>query len=172
MDVLLISTVIVSEAFVRVHVEEATSRRSGRFTEGEPFSKKGQPSRMQIRKREKGGERRAENRGTIRCASMNWETKQFQPGLIQFRFCRISKRNSVYGGAALCIICVCVCAIRHGRRSMLVEIVIGTIRINEDILRPKNTKGRKKNIGFDSFRHIERKGWVMHNNFVIIGEMV
>lgn len=43
--------------------------------------------------------------------------------------------------------CVCVCAIRHGRRSMLVEIVIGAIsRINEDILRPRDTKGDEKKI--------------------------
>lgn len=48
---------------------------------------------------------------------------------------------------------------RHAgpRWSMLVEIVIGAIsRINEDILRPRDTKGdEQKNIGFDSFRRKE-----------------
>lgn len=112
-DVLLISTVVVWEPFVRVLARRG-SHGCGRFTEG-LSRKKASHLECKFGKERKEEKEEQEIEGTIRCASMNWETKQFRPGhngLIQFRFCRISKRNSVYGGAALCVIrvCMCVCA--------------------------------------------------------------
>lgn len=90
---------------------------------GGPFSKKGQPSRMQIRKEEKGGERRAGNKrdNTLCVYELRDETipawsQRVNPISFLQNF---QEKFGLRWRGVVRHTCVCVCVCDAGRRFML-----------------------------------------------------
>lgn len=90
---------------------------------GGPFSKKGQPSRMQIRKREKGGERRAGNRrdNTLCVYELRDETiPAWSQPVNPISFLQnFQEKFGLRWRGVVRHTCVCVCVCDAGRRFML-----------------------------------------------------